>query len=120
MYVRKWQCYHYLVITFLIKTKTSVFIFVVINILIGLKFSITSSFTLIFLLDDLGVSTGSIVVRMFGFDYYVSNIYCLLFYQCFDSEFLIKIMKFDIFFKYILRKRNSSTLTPSYLGNVSF
>ena len=29
----------------------------------------------IFSLDDLGISTGSIVVHLFGFDYFVSNIY---------------------------------------------
>ena len=33
-----------------------------------------------YLLDNLGLSTGSIVVRLFGLDYYVSNIYCLLLY----------------------------------------
>ena len=29
-------------------------------------------------------------------------------------------MKFDIYFKFILQKRNCCTLTPSYLGNVCF
>ena len=29
-------------------------------------------------------------------------------------------MKFDIYFKYILRKINFYTLIPSYLGNASF
>ena len=71
-------------------------------------------------MDDLGISIGSIVVRLFGFDYYISNIYRLLFYYYFDSNVLIQILKFDIFFKYIVRKRNFCTLNPSYLRNVSF
>ena len=49
------------------------------------------------------MSTLSIVVRLFGFDYNVSSIYCLLFYWYFDSDVLIQILKFDIIFKYILR-----------------
>ena len=30
------------------------------------------------LLHDLGISTGSLVVRIFGYDYFFSNTYCLL------------------------------------------
>ena len=71
-------------------------------------------------MDNLGISTVSIVVRMFGFNYYASNMYCILFYYYVDSDVLIQILKFDIFFKYILRKRKFRTLTPSYLGGVSF
>ena len=38
----------------------------------------------------------------------------------FNSYFLIQILKLDIYSKYILLKRNCCTLTPSYIGNVSF
>ena len=37
----------------------------------------------------------------------------------FDSDVLIQFLKFDIYFKFILRKRNRFTLNPSYIGNVS-
>ena len=57
-----------------------------------------------YLLDNLGVSTGSIVIRIFGFDYYVSNIYCILFCYYFDSNVLIQIPKLFIFFKSILQQ----------------
>ena len=41
---------------------------------------------------------------MFAFYYLVSDIYCLLFDYYLDSDFLIQILKFDIYFKYIYEK----------------
>ena len=45
------------------------------------------------------------MVRLFGLDYYVSNIYCILFYHYFDFDVPIQIPKLFIFFKYILQQK---------------
>ena len=47
---------------------------------------------------------------MFGLDYLVSNIYCLLFYQYFDSD----VLKFDIFQIHFMKKKPLST-DPQFL-----
>ena len=56
--------------------------------------------------------------KMFGLDYFVLGIYCVLIYLYFDSDVLIQFLRFDIYFKFILRGKKPCTLTPSYLGNV--
>ena len=66
-------------------------------------------------LDNLGVSTKIIVVRLFGFDYYVSNIYCILFCYYFDSDVLIQISKLFILFKSILQKKKLCYPDPQSL-----
>ena len=134
MYARKWQYYQYLGITYLIKTMISVFLFVVITIFIRLKFYINS---MPYVMISLPCMTSSIFtlrlfIGWFRYKYwkysrttiwiwflsvrYLVSFILLIFY----SGVLIQILKFNIFFKYILRKRNFCTLTPSYLGNVSF
>ena len=54
-------------------------------------------------------------IGLFCFKYLLSFILLV-----FDSDVLIQILKFDIYLKFNLRKRNCCTLTPSYSGNVSF
>ena len=97
----------------------SIFLFVVITTLIRLKFSIPPrqmywcNYIIWhhqfshrnYLLDNLGVSTGIIVRWMFGFDYYVSNIYRILFCYYFHSDVSIQIPKLCIFFKSILQQK---------------
>ena len=53
------------------------------------------------------------IYLLFGLVYFVSNFYCLLFYCCFDSDILIRFLKFDFYSKFILRKRIPFKLTPS-------
>ena len=54
-----------------------------------------------------------------GLDHFISNIYCLLFYWYLEFDVLIQFLKLGICFKFISRKRNPGTLTPTQLGNVS-
>ena len=63
MYVRKLQYYHYLGITFLIKTMISVFLFVVIPTLIKLKLSIAA--TLYVTMSLLCMTSSSFTLRLF-------------------------------------------------------
>ena len=52
-----------------------------------------------------------IIFQIFTIFYFISTLI---------TTFLIQILIFDIFFKLILGKINCCTLTPSYLGSVSF
>ena len=70
------------------------------------------------LLDNLGVSTGTIVVRLFESDYYVSNIYfflLLFWFQCFDSKSNNVLQSLNS----LNNKRNFGTPTPGHYCNVS-
>ena len=106
MYKRKRKYSHYLGMSYVIKIMISVFQCVVLTTLKILKFYITatsyvlmsllcmtsSMFILRFLLDDLGIINGILVVQLFEFEYFVSNIYCFKFYLYFDFDVLIHFM----------------------------
>ena len=70
-------------------------------------------------MDDLGISTGSLVVRLFGFwlfcfKYLLSFILLVFLFRRFDSNSEIWYL-----FQTHLKKK-CCTLIPSYFGNVSF
>ena len=72
-----------------------------------------------YLLDNLGVSTGTIVVRLFETDYYVSNIYfivlLLFWFQFFDSKSENNLQSSNS----LNNKRKFGTPTPGHYCNVS-
>ena len=73
-----------------------------------------------YLLDNLGVSTGTIVVRLLEIDYYVSNIYpffvlLLFWFQCFDSKSK-NVLQYS---NSLNNKRNFGTPTPGSYCNAS-
>ena len=69
-----------------------------------------------YLLDDLGVSNRTIVVRLFEIDYYVSNLFWLLiWFQCFDSKSENVLQSSNS----LNNKINFGTSTPGHYCNVS-
>ena len=72
-----------------------------------------------YLLDNFGVSTGTIVVRLFENDYYVSNIYMFFWlpfwFQCFDSKYDNVLQSSNSF----NNKKNFGIPTPGHYCNVS-
>ena len=72
-----------------------------------------------YLLDNFGVSTRTIVVRLFENNYYVSNIYNFVmlpfWFQYFDSKYENVLQSSNS----LNNKRNFGTLTPGHYCNVS-
>ena len=134
MYVKKRKCSHYLGIIFLIKTMISVFQCVAITTLKLLKLSITatpyilmslpcmtsSSFTLRLFIGWFGhkyrkFSRMNVWIWLFCFKYLLSFTLLLFWFWRSDSN-----SEIWYWFQIHLTKKTCCTLTPSYLGNVSF
>ena len=134
MYTRKGKCYHYLGITFLIKTMISVFLFVVIATIIRLKLSITATPYVMMPLPCM--TSSSFTLRLFigwfrhKYQKYSRTTFWILL-LCF--KYLLSFILLVFWFRrsdsnseiwYILQthftKKKLWYSDPSYLGNVSF
>ena len=70
----------------------------------------SSIFTPRVLLDNFGVSTGTIVVRLFENDYFLSNIYMFLF--CYHSDSNVLIQSTRMWYNLQIHSTTKETLVP--------